>query len=455
MAAEQETRADLLSWVGKYAALAVGLAVATAMFVISAFMNFRFGMTLGAQSFDQWLYGFASLTADGFKALLPFLVIALWSGGKRLLSAAALAIWALCVAWSLASAMGFATTTREVSAASREATNETRDALRERAARLETQIGLLPSHRPAGAVRGAIANADVPREIWNRTRQCADVTLPESLAACAEVLRLRQELAVAEDAARLEAALGETRRALSSVSVVGPSADPQAETIAGLVGAEPGRVQTGLALLITLLIEAGSSLGFTLVVLGASHLKVMRRPWTDRGERKRRRAQMAELEGQEFDAALGERRVAVAEKKAEAERRLHEIASETRAAKNRASAQANAAADPPALEAPETPVALPAPPLMIEDQSAAANKELSPEDVAAAEQREFNQDLPDHRPEDESQDPLGDAVARGGANVLGFKKPHASQGSRLADALEENRARRAGESEPDQGGETG
>ena len=257
----------------------LGVIVAMVMFVISSAMNFRFGMTLGTTPLDSYFYAFASLTADGFKALLPFIVIGLWHGRKRTMALGAVGVWVLCVAWSMASAIGFASMTRDVTTAKRAATNDERQALRERADRLAKNIALLPAHRPAAVVSAAIENADIPPRIWRRTRKCTDVTRPDSRAACEPVLVLRQELATAQQAAKLEADLKQTRALLGKQKVIGERTDPQAETIASILNwagagkkpadASAADVRIILAVMITILIEAGSSLGFTVVALGS------------------------------------------------------------------------------------------------------------------------------------------------------------------------------------------
>lgn len=280
----------------------IGIAVATAMFVISASMNFRFGLTLGTTVVDNYLYAFASLAADGFKALLPFVIIGLWYGKQRLIALGAVGVWVLCVVWSLASAIGFASSTRDDTTALRAATSDERRILRERAGRLEQRIKLLPPHRPAAVVDAEIKNAALPRRIWVRTAECTDVTRDDSLRFCQPVLELRRELAVAKQAADLEKQLATVRGRLSKVKVVSPRADPQGETIASIVkwagpqdsagNVEASDVRNALAALITILIEAGSSLGFTMIVLGVRGMpKDMKTPVPRRRVRAERQLQ--------------------------------------------------------------------------------------------------------------------------------------------------------------------
>lgn len=258
---------------GRAAVLTLGFAIAASLFAISALMNFRFGTSLGADVSDQLLYGWASLSADGFKALLPFLIIGLWRSRRWLLVTAAGALWGLCVAWSLASAVGFASTTRDAAAAERRAVQSEAASLRQRAARLEAQIAQAGPQRDPAAVAAEIDAVGVPRGIWRRTDRCRDVTLPASLDACQPVLELRRERAAAEAAARRETELAEVRAALSRITPSGSIADPQARAIAALLGETPDAVRAALALVMTGLIELGSSLGFTLVAAGAGALR--------------------------------------------------------------------------------------------------------------------------------------------------------------------------------------
>lgn len=249
----------------------IGLVAVSTMFIVSASMNVRFGASLANAEADQHLYAMASLSADIIKALLPLLIIALWRTAQRGIAVAAALVWLLAVAWSLASAFGFASSTRDGASADRQAILEARAQLSGRIERLETQLKQLPTHRPAGTIRAAIENAQVPRNIWVRTKQCTDVTRTDSLDACQEVLALRSELAVATDAAATEERLDQAKGELRALPVVGSTADAQVDLLARLIpDADKGYIQIGLALLITALIETGSALGFTIVASGAT-----------------------------------------------------------------------------------------------------------------------------------------------------------------------------------------
>jgi hypothetical protein len=114
-------------------------------------------------------------------------------------------------------------------------------------------------------VRAELNAAVVAGSVWQRTKLCTDITVEMSRAACAEVLRLRQELATAEAAARLESKVVAARVQLATGSVAGADADPQANVLATLIGFDQTHLRAGIAFLMALILEAGSALGFAIV----------------------------------------------------------------------------------------------------------------------------------------------------------------------------------------------
>jgi hypothetical protein len=78
------------------------------------------------------------------------------------------------------------------------------------------------------------------------------------------VLALRHELAAALSAQALEAKIDEGRRQLTTQPVVSQSADPQVTGLAAMLGTEQATLRRGLALLLAVLVELGSAVGFAL-----------------------------------------------------------------------------------------------------------------------------------------------------------------------------------------------
>jgi hypothetical protein len=243
---------------------------AVAFCAVSALANLRYGLSLGQNPMDKATYAAASIAADIFKIAVPLLALSLWEKQHRLMNIGALVLWSGCVLWSMSSAVGFALSTRDQVVAERTATVSTRHGWEATVERAEAKLATLGEHRPADVIKAEMESATVAPNIWRRSRQCTDVTLDESRAACARVLGLRRELAAAEAAERLETQLVAGRAQLATVVVSGTLADPQAGALARLTGLDEGTIRTGIALLLAGLVEAGSALGFTLVAVATA-----------------------------------------------------------------------------------------------------------------------------------------------------------------------------------------
>ena len=136
--------------------------------------------------------------------------------------------------------------------------------------RAETQLATLGRHRPVDVIKAELASLVVAPRIWRRSRNCVDLGLEESRLACAPGLGLRTELAAAEAAERLETQLVAGRAQLATAAVAGSVADPQASAL--LDSSVPMKAPSARArLVLAVLIEAGSALGFTLVSVATAH----------------------------------------------------------------------------------------------------------------------------------------------------------------------------------------
>jgi hypothetical protein len=237
---------------------------------VSVFANLRYGLSLGKNPMDKATYAVASVASDIFKVAVPLQVLGLWERRSRSLGLIGCLLWAGCVVWSMSSAVGFALSTRDEAVAERRAKTTTRNGWEATVERVEAKLATLGRHRPADVIKAEMSSAAVTPHIWRRSRQCSDVTLDESRAACAAVLGLRRELAAAQAAERLERQLVAGRAQLATVAVAGTVADPQAGALARLTGLDESTIRTGIALLLAGLVEAGSALGFTLVAVATA-----------------------------------------------------------------------------------------------------------------------------------------------------------------------------------------
>ncbi len=116
--------------------------------------------------------------------------------------------------------------------------------------------------RPATTVRKALAAEKVPPAVWRRSQECLNIRRSTYFQkACAQVLKLRGELAAAEDYEKLEARAKDMREVLAAAPMVATT-DPLPEAFAATLGhllPLDGRV--GVALLLMIVIEIMSCFG--------------------------------------------------------------------------------------------------------------------------------------------------------------------------------------------------
>lgn len=250
---------------------AIGYAAAAGFCAVSVYANLRYGLSLGKDPVDKATYAVASVAADTLKVAAPLLALKLWGRGCRGLATLSVALWLGCISWSLSSAIGFALSSRGEAVADRTAVATTRHGWEAKVERAESQLATLGKHRPADVIKAELASVVVPTSIWRRSRQCQDLSWDEARVACMTVVSLRNELATAEAAERLEAQLLASQSQLAIAPVVSMLSDPQANALARLIGMDEATIRTAIAILLAGLIEVSSALGFTVVSMAARH----------------------------------------------------------------------------------------------------------------------------------------------------------------------------------------
>lgn len=253
----------------------LGLIAASALVVVSAAMNWRFGASLGNTEFDGHVYGLASVAADCLKAIVPFLIIYALKTRKWAQAVAGIALGIICTGYSLTSSLGFAALNRADNNGARlikvTKYNDTRSELK----RLQDQISWMPKHRPASAVVAELQNATSQQiKLKGRRRQTIqeatkDCTLTNWITRkyCPAIFELRKELAISEEAAKIDERIVALKNKISdatSVAAAGKT-DPQADFLSSLFGLKLEDTQTILIILVSLLVEAGSALGLFVV----------------------------------------------------------------------------------------------------------------------------------------------------------------------------------------------
>lgn len=195
---------------------------------IAALMTFSFGFSLGGDStLACWLIGIGLAAVTVLVSILLNFVDIAYRSESRQIAFGLLAFWGVCVAVEYFSHVGFTVghRTSDVQAASltNTAYDDKRaaldDARKQQAFYLERIASIEKSHswassKTADAWRAAIANAEGDF-LFKRSKQCSNVTAPDSRSHCDKLAEYKANLAVAEDYAKGQAMLAAARDGLS------------------------------------------------------------------------------------------------------------------------------------------------------------------------------------------------------------------------------------------------
>ncbi len=250
-----------------------GICAAIVLLVVSAAMNWRFGFTLGKTELDGQIYGAASVAADVLKALSPFFIV--WAFRNRNYGQAlsGLAILCVCALYSLASSIGFASFNRAETIGERALHAQQYKSHTAELKQVKEKLKWIPQHRAVSVVKADI-DALYAQPVYIR-RQLAGTVKEVSVECtkatwvtrkrCGEILDLNKELAIAQQALALQVRKKTIQKNLSRISKKGGAvvagADPQAAFISKILGLDLTDTQTVLTLMISILVEVGSSLG--------------------------------------------------------------------------------------------------------------------------------------------------------------------------------------------------
>ncbi len=245
----------------------VGVLVTLGLIAVSVMMNFRFGQSLGRTEWDGLVYGLASACADGFKVILPFAIMAAWTGRRRFAASAGAALWLVFTAYSMTSSLGHSAVNRAESAGERK--HQIADYQHVRRS-LEVKLRereSLPTARPIVALEAQLKIAQGSHR-FERTQRCTDVGRIDS-SFCEDVARLEAERAIGRRAHELDEEITRLKGILDAASGAARSeqGDAQAAMLGELSGMAEGYVRMALTLLVSVMVELGSGLGMY-VVLG-------------------------------------------------------------------------------------------------------------------------------------------------------------------------------------------
>jgi hypothetical protein len=258
----------------------VGVLASLILLSVSAAMNWQFGYSLGKTEFDSHILGAASIAADVMKALMPFFIFSAWRQRNYPQAMGAAAVWAVCILYAMTSALGFAALNRSDTTSGRAVQHEKYEDLRAELTRLTQQQGWLEKHRPLGTVQADIDGAKQNYR-WTSSAGCTNATVDKSREFCESYHKLGAELAVAKQGDDLGKRLDEVRGKLQVATANGAPAkiaDPQAEMLSNIFGLDITRVDVAMTILITALVELGSSLGLYVSTSTWRLQEIARRP---------------------------------------------------------------------------------------------------------------------------------------------------------------------------------
>jgi hypothetical protein len=285
--------------------LSVGSLATAAMLCISMRVNFLFGYSLGQTPERAEVFGWVSVISDLWKALGLIIVVVLFRERRQWAATAASVIWGACLLYSVTSAVGAAIEDRSSRTGNRETIVMNYDEFTADVKRLEEKRNGLRAHRSAPIVEAAISALFMHTvESYRRTSSTVGEVSANCQHAdqrttdvCAEVAKLREELAAAKEENELNREIatlkGEARDLRERGAI--KASDPQAELLSSVTGGwlSPRDVGRALALLLGMTIEFVSAFGPTVLLSYAEA--------TERGDATRRDEVPAEASGLVID----------------------------------------------------------------------------------------------------------------------------------------------------------
>jgi hypothetical protein len=214
--------------------LVLGL-VAIGLTVVGLTVNTRFAASFGQTAEAAALLAAVGLTIDCLAIVLPSAAAQLWRDRHVMSCSAAWAIWLIALGMTLLAAIGFAATNIGDGVAGRSKVAAEASALAADIERLRGERAAITETRAASTIEAEIQRAQpAAAAVWKQTAGCSNVTMAASGAACAEVLKLRQSLGVAQRRDVLDAELRSAETRLAPLPAI-TSGDPQATMAADLV----------------------------------------------------------------------------------------------------------------------------------------------------------------------------------------------------------------------------
>jgi hypothetical protein len=204
------------------------------MFLISMRANYLYGRGIGQTPETKEAIAWANVGADLWKGFGLIVVAALWRGRHRRAALATGLTWLVCLFFSVTSAIGIYVQERTTLTGSREAKHASYEDAKNELTDIEAKLKSLGQQRSSAQVEAAIA-AVLARPVMLGERVRGTVGSlsgnctkndARTAAACGEIAGLREKLAAAHEAAKLDARAVVLRQQLGELRERGGTLPP-------------------------------------------------------------------------------------------------------------------------------------------------------------------------------------------------------------------------------------
>jgi hypothetical protein len=211
-------------------------AAALGLTVVGLTVNTHFAASFGQTAQAAALLAAIGLVIDILAIVLPSAAAQLWRDRNPFAACSAWGIWLIALSMTLLAAVGFAATNIGDGVAGRSKVATEATGLAADVARLRAERAGIAEQRGVATIEAELQRAQpAAAAVWRQTAGCSDVTLAASGAACAEILKLRQALGVAQRRDAVDTELRAAEARLAALPAITTS-DPQATMAADILG---------------------------------------------------------------------------------------------------------------------------------------------------------------------------------------------------------------------------
>jgi hypothetical protein len=246
----------------RFLVVLVSMGAALTLIAASGLMNWVFMTSLGKSEFDRHILGAVSVAVSVFIALLPMLLVWAWRERRPLYVIAGVPVFFAFAAFSLSSAVGFASRNRGSLDEDRILVTARLADVRSEIEAAATALKALETVRPVAVVQESLRGLEQDRR-WQSSKSCEAATVDASRSFCKDYFELKAEAAKASERERLTKRIAELKheRGRLEDEGAGREADNQAVVLARLLGMPANEVERGLMLFLAVLVEIGAALG--------------------------------------------------------------------------------------------------------------------------------------------------------------------------------------------------